>query len=154
MRIVKYTTELGENGDAVLVKETSQNYSHANYLNSPESIYKFCCYFLRMDKKTEEHVYILCFNAKYRMIGFFEISHGTYDKSIAEPRDILRNALLLNAVSVILVHNHPSGDATPSDEDNTLYKRVKSAGEIVGIKIPDSMIIGSNQYYSFAEQDK
>lgn len=150
MRINRYTTELDADGAAVLVKESTANYPNEERLNNPDAIYWFCTDFLRMDKRTDEFVYILCFNMKYRMIGFFEISHGTQSMSFAEPREIFRNALLLNAASIVMVHNHPSGDSTPSQQDRDTFERLKATGTIVGLSMSDSIVIGHGNYLSLA----
>ena len=148
MRVNRYSTELDNDGAAMLVKESAENYPGIDQMNDPDSIYRFCTDFLRLNKKPDEFVYILCFNAKYRMIGFFELSHGSHDRSFAEPREIFRNALLLNAVSIVMVHNHPSGDSTPSVQDRQIFERLRSAGDIVGIKVADSIVIGQGNYCS------
>ena len=67
------------------------------------------------------------------------------------PREVFKVAILSNAYSILLAHNHPSGDTTPSQEDLNITKRIKSASEIMGIPILDHLIIGSNGYYSFKE---
>ena len=148
MRINRYSTELDDDGAAVLVKESAENYPSINQMNDPDSISQFCTDFLRLDKRPDEFVYILCFNAKYRMIGFFEIGHGSHNRSFAEPREIFRNALLLNAVSIVMVHNHPSGDSTPSTQDKQIFERLKNAGNIVGVNVADSIVIGQGKYCS------
>ena len=80
----------------------------------------------------------------------FELSHGSYDRSLAVPREIFRNALLLNAVSIVMVHNHPSGDSTPSGQDMKVFEQLKTAGDTVGVKVADSMVIGQGNYFSLA----
>ncbi len=79
------------------------------------------------------------------------VSIGTINQTLAMPREVFRKAIALNAASIVLAHNHPSGDTTPSPEDLALTKRMKDAGEILGINVLDHFIIGHNSYYSFKE---
>ena len=80
---------------------------------------------------------------KCHPLGFFEVSHGTVNSSIVDPRSVFIRALLSGATSIILCHNHPSGDCTPSKEDVLLTKRIKEGGELLGIELLDHVIIGT-----------
>lgn len=151
MRINHYKTRLNEDGEAILVKE-SHNYS-ANYrLDNPNNVYDLCTTYLEMQAQTEEYVYCLYLTSKCRLIGLSEISHGTNNTSLAQPREIYRNALLCNASCVILVHNHPSGDSTPSREDLALWNKLRETGKMLGLEMLDSIIIGQNNYSSLRER--
>jgi DNA repair protein RadC len=79
------------------------------------------------------------------------VSVGSLNQSIVHPRDTLKNSLLSSAAAIILVHNHPTGDPAPSSEDIAITKRICEAGEIIGIKILDHIIIGDT-YMSFSER--
>lgn len=87
----------------------------------------------------------------YKYIGENEISKGTVNQTIAMPREVFKKAIEMNASSIILAHNHPSGDTTPSHEDKVLTRRMEEAGEILGINVLDHFVIGHNKYYSFKE---
>lgn len=87
----------------------------------------------------------------YKYIGENEISKGTVNQTIAMPREVFKKAIEMNASSIILAHNHPSGDTTPSHEDQILTKRMVEAGDILGINVLDHFVIGHNKYYSFKE---
>jgi DNA repair protein RadC len=89
--------------------------------------------------------------SKNRILGFIEVSVGSMSTSVVHPRDAFRAAILQGASAVILVHNHPSGDPAPSREDFDVTKRMVNAGKILGIKVLDHIIIGDNDYYSFAD---
>lgn len=92
---------------------------------------------------------IFCLNTKGALAGFHEVSHGTLNSASVHPRDVFKRALINNAASVILIHNHPSGDPTPSAEDIFVTKRLSEIGELFGIPIIDHIIIGENSsYYS------
>lgn len=152
MRVVKYKTKLVEGRKAVLEKDFSVNYPEMdNMMNSPETVVKLAKGFLRMHEETEEYMYMLCLNSKLRLNGIFEISHGNVNSSIVGAREVFQKALLGNAVSIILIHNHPSGDCTPSREDIKVTERLKEAGRIIGIEVLDHIIIGKS-YCSLKEK--
>ncbi len=104
----------------------------------------------RLNRQSEEYVYMIALNIKNKPLGVFEISHGTVNLSICSTRDIFIKALLCGATGIILAHNHPSGDVVPSKEDMTLYNQVKEAGKIMDINILDNIIVGDG-YFSFTE---
>ena len=94
---------------------------------------------------------MICMNTKNKIIGVFEISHGSVNSSIVSPREVFQKALLANAVSIIVMHNHPSGDCTPSREDIEVTKRLVEAGKIVGVEVLDHIIVG-DRYSSLKEK--
>lgn len=152
MRVVKYKTRLTSDRKAVLEKDYSVNYPELdNMMNSPEKVVKLAKGFLRMHEETEEHMYMLCLNSKLLLTGVFEVSHGNVNSSIVGAREVFQKALLGNAVSIILMHNHPSGDCTPSREDINVTKRLVEAGKIVGVEVLDHLIIGQT-YCSLKEK--
>ena len=105
-----------------------------------------------MRHQKQEEMKLLMLNTKTKLIGETDISKGTVNASLISPRELFIEALERNAVSIILLHNHPSGDPTPSESDVLLTKRVKEAGDLIGIELLDHIIIGNNCYISFAEQ--
>lgn len=152
MRVTKYKTKLTSDRKAVLEKDYSVNYPELdNMMNSPEKVAKLAKGFLRMHEETEEYMHMLCLNTKLLLTGVFEVSHGNVNSSIVGVREVFQKALLGNAVSIILIHNHPSGDCTPSREDITITKRLVEAGKIVGVEVLDHIIIGQ-QYCSLKEK--
>ena len=152
MRVVKYKTKLVEGRKVVLEKDLSTNYPEMdNMMNSPETVAKLAKGFLHMHEQTEEYMYMLCLNTKLRLTGIFEISHGNVNSSVVGTREVFQKALLGNAVSIILIHNHPSGDCTPSREDIKVTERLVEAGRIIGIDVLDHIIIGQN-YTSLKEK--
>ena len=96
---------------------------------------------------------LLMLDTKSKLLGESNISKGTVNASLVSPRELFIEALDCGAVSIILLHNHPSGDPTPSQADILFTKRVKEAGELIGISLLDHIIIGNNCYISFAEQN-
>ena len=89
-------------------------------------------------------------DAKNRIICFDKVSIGSLNASIVHPREVYKTALLSSAAAVLFIHNHPSGDTTPSREDIDMTKRLKDAGELFGIRVLDHLIVGEEGYYSFA----
>ena len=153
MRVVKYKTVLTEDQKAVLEKEISVNCPEVNRkMNSPESVVTLAKHFLRMHEQTEEYMYMVCLNTKLEMTSVFEISHGNVNSSIVGCREVFQKALLANAVSIILMHNHPSGDPKPSIEDIEVTRRLMEAGKILGIQVLDHIIIGRPGYTSLKER--
>lgn len=95
-----------------------------------------------------EHFRALLLNTRNQVIGTDKVSVGTLNSSTVHPRELFRNAIKRSAASVILVHNHPSGDPTPSREDLDITGRLSEAGKIIGIEVLDHIIIGDNKFTS------
>lgn len=121
------------------------------FFNSPENVYKLATKTLNLLEAAEEYVYLITLNNKNKLTGLFEVSHGTVNSSILSPREIYIRALLLGATNIIIFHNHPSGDPEPSKEDIRVTKRLKAAGELLGVELLDHLIVG-DKYYSFREE--
>ncbi len=105
--------------------------------------------FLRLE--TKEHFIALHLDGKNRIVCCDMVSTGSLNQSIVHPRELFKTALLSSAAAVILLHNHPTGDPTPSTEDLTITRRLQEAGDMIGIRVLDHIIIGDS-YYSFAER--
>ncbi len=91
-------------------------------------------------------------DSKCKFINDMLMSQGSVNSSIMPVREVYIQALKEDAVNIVLVHNHPSGDPSPSTEDIKITKRMKDAGNLIGIKLMDHIIIGDNKYISLAEQ--
>ena len=100
-----------------------------------------------------ETVKLLLLNAKHRLIHIVNISLGGVNYSLAHPREVFKSAVKFAASGIILVHNHPSGDFLPSEQDISLTRRLVQAGEIMGIPLLDHIIIAETGYYSFNEEN-
>jgi DNA repair protein RadC len=123
-------------------------------LDSPDLIHELLGTEMRMLRKESLRVVLL--DTRYRLIRTEEVSTGSINESIAHPRDIFRPALISSAYAVVVVHNHPSGDASPSQTDHNLTRRLAEAAELLQIKLLDHIIIGaptdrSAGYFSFKE---
>lgn len=151
--MIKYKTKLTENKRVELEKEFSVNRPDiVPIIKSPEDAAKVGKDFMRIHEEPEEYMYMLCMNNKNRITGVFEISHGNVNSSIVGPREVFQKALLANAVNIILLHNHPSGDPSPSSEDVKITKRLVEAGNIIGVHVLDHLIIGDNRYVSLKDK--
>lgn len=109
-------------------------------------------YMEEMRHKEQEELHLMMLNTKNTLIQESLIFRGTVNASMASPRELFLEALRYHAVRVILIHNHPSGDPSPSREDGELTKRVWEAGALLGIPVLDHIIIGDNSYFSFKER--
>ncbi|MBI2288064.1 MAG: DNA repair protein RadC [Chloroflexi bacterium] len=106
----------------------------------------------RLRGKKKEHFLALLLDTRGRVIKIAEISVGSLDTSIVHPREVFKEAMSASAASVIFVHNHPSGDCQPSEDDKKMTKRLVEAGEIVGIDVLDHIIIGDKDYLSLKRE--
>ena len=100
----------------------------------------------------QESFYTLLLDSKNRIIREVHISQGSLNASIVHPREVFAPAVRESAAAILLVHNHPSGDPTPSREDIEITARLRQAGEVMGVRILDHVIIGSGTYVSFADR--
>ncbi|MGL5615320.1 MAG: RadC family protein [Sarcina sp.] len=103
-------------------------------------------------REQQEIVRLISLNTKNVVISVKEVFKGSLNSSIVHPREIFKEALNISAASIILCHNHPSGDPTPSIEDINITKRIKACGDIMGIKLLDHVIIGRNKFISLKEK--
>lgn len=103
------------------------------------------------DKK-KEHFVLLSLDTKNNIISLDTISIGSLNVSLAHPREIFQTAIKNSAATIILAHNHPSGDPTPSDNDLKITKRLLEISKLLGIRLVDHIIIGHNEYYSFSSE--
>ena len=110
-------------------------------MNTPEAVASYC--HPLMADFDREHFWMLALNAKNRLIRRTEVSVGTVDATIVGVREVFKDALLASAVGVIVVHNHPSGDPHPSKSDLRVSRRLKEAGDLLGIALLDHVIVGA-----------
>lgn len=102
--------------------------------------------------ETRENFISLHLDSKNRILCYDLVSVGSMTASIVHPREVYKSALLSSASALVFLHNHPSGDPTPSREDIDITKRLKEAGELLGIRVLDHVIIGEERYCSFADR--
>ena len=124
---------------------------NTGYFNSPKDVFnRFVDRFAPLKK---EVFWVVLLDTKNKIIGEKEIFVGSLNSSLIHPREIFNYAIRESANSIVLVHNHPSGDPSPSEEDNKITKILKEIGDILGIKVLDHVIVGRDKWYSFKNAD-
>ena len=108
--------------------------------------------FRELRRETKEHFIVLHLDGKNRIVCFDRVSIGSLNQAIVHSREVFKTACISNAAAVILLHNHPTGDPTPSQEDLAITRRLKESGEILGIKVIDHIIIGDDVFLSFVDK--
>ena len=124
-----------------------KNSNNSKKISCAEDVFNY--FHERLKDKKEEHFYILMLNTQNNIIGEQLISKGILDASIIHPREVFKPAIKNSASKIILVHNHPSGDPKPSDEDAQITKQIRNSSEHLDINVVDHIIIGEKEYYSF-----
>lgn len=119
-------------------------------VNSPQDAAQLVLRELSLADK--EHFMIIMLNTKHKVIAKKVVSIGHLNASLVHPREMFKEAIRRSSAALILVHNHPSGDLTPSREDLATTQRLYEGGKILGIDVIDHIIIGDNRYFSFREQ--
>lgn len=109
-------------------------------VSTPEDVVRLCATQLRGQDR--EHFWALVLSTKNRLLRMVEVSVGSLNASIVHPRELFKEAVRVSAASVVVVHNHPSGDPTPSGADLQLTRRLVRAGEVLGIEVLDHVVIG------------
>lgn len=150
-----YTKGVGKSKRAALIagielgKRVAQ-YNKMPSIKTPEDVVKVVSLFRN---KKREHFIALYLNARYQLIDTRVISIGTIDASIAHPREVYEPAIRLNAASLIVAHNHPSGETEPSNADILLTRRLQEAGNILDIKLRDHIILTDQNYISLRQEE-
>jgi DNA repair protein RadC len=119
-------------------------------LRSSRDVYRH--YRPRMAGAPREAFWVVLLDVKNRILGDAKVSEGTLSSAVVHPREVFRPAVEESAAAVILVHNHPSGDPTPSAEDVAITRRLREAGEVMGVKVLDHVVVGGDAYTSFVER--
>jgi DNA repair protein RadC len=115
-------------------------------ISTPEEVRAFCADLATITDR--EHFHALLLDTKNRLIERVEVSIGSLAASLVHPRELYRAAVLASAASVVVVHNHPSGDPTPSSADLQLTRRLVRAGEVLGIELVDHVVIGDGDAFA------
>ena len=107
---------------------------------------------IHFEGRPQEEFVVVFLDAKHRPTGYQVVSVGSLTLSIVHPREVFKAAVCMNAAAVICIHNHPSGDPTPSQEDRALTKRLVESGELLGIRVLDHVVMGDDRHVSFADE--
>jgi len=132
-----------------VIREDMPVYMETKRYTSPQQVFEM---FRDLIWETKEHFLCIHLDGKNRIVCLDRVSVGSLNQSIVHAREVLKAALLSSAAAILLVHNHPSGDPQPSSEDLNITRRLKEAGELIGIPVLDHIIIGEGQYVSFVER--
>ena len=130
-----------------LVRESGSTYGKSIEMISPEIVRETAWEVLQ--HASNERFVVFALNTKNRLIGSIEISSGDLNSAIVSPREVFQPLIILNAAAFIAVHNHPSGDASPSQRDVEITMRLRQCADVMGIKMLDHVIVATNGYYSF-----
>ena len=128
----------------------SRKLEHLDRFTSPRQVFDYFHHEFRDSRK--EYFLTLLLDGKNRIIRRVQVSEGSLNQSIVHPREVFIPAVKESAAAIILVHNHPTGDPAPSSEDIAITRRLREAGDIMGIKVLDHIIIGDGEYVSFVER--
>lgn len=152
-KIVQYKTIKDNNGLPALHVIKEYGYAEEEF-NTPSKIVTMMNEVFQADRQTEEYFYEACFTTKMELIGVFEIAHGTIDRALTSPREVMQKALLCGAASIVLLHNHPSGSIQPSEDDSIVKDKMTEAGRLIGILVMDNIIVGNGgKYFSYKEAE-
>jgi len=141
-KINVYNTRYNEDKLIMLVKEASHDYGEsAGVVDRPERAAALVVKIFDAGRLPEERLWMLALNGGRRVVGVFEVSHGTLMSSLVHPREVFTRAVLCGAASIILAHNHPSGLLDISEQDREVTRRIRLAGELMGIPLDDHIIV-------------
>jgi DNA repair protein RadC len=128
-----------------------QSLPRGKRIQGPLDIQRHFLPHLRQWRRESFHAVLL--DGRHRLIAVESVSVGTLTASLVHPREVFREAIRRAAAAMLLVHNHPSGDPSPSPEDRAVTRRLEAAGELIGIRVLDHVIVAEDGYYSFREED-
>ena len=122
-------------------------------LNSPAGVARLCDSVFDLEYEAEEVFIMLTLDTKHGITGVHEVGRGTLNSTLVHPREIFKRAILANAAAVMFIHNHPSGDPTPSAEDKAVTERMVKAGKLLGIEVLEHLVFCSrSNYVSMCEE--
>lgn len=132
-----------------LVRDRTVKYGTSQMMY-PHSIYNL---FTQIYGEPDRELFVIvCLDTRHKPTAISTISQGTLNSSLVHPREVFKTAMLANAAAIALIHNHPSGDSSPSPEDIAVTKRLAKAGELLDIKVLDHIVIGDNQWTSLLQR--
>ena len=152
MTIYEYNARLNADRLPILAEGKKYNIDGRRVVDNPAALADIAANVIGLKDAAEEYAWCIATNTKNKIIGLFEVGHGTIDCSIIDVRGMFQKALMLGAAAIALTHNHPSGDCFPSNNDIRVTERVKSAADLLGVRFIDHVIIGGRTYCSLREQ--
>lgn len=133
-----------------LVKEKWVSYEGPSRIDSSDSAAELLR--ARIGNSDRENFVTILLDAKNKPVGIHTVSIGTLTAAMVHPREVFKAAIIANAAAIVAGHNHPSGDPTPSREDLEITKRLKEAGELLGIRFLDHLILGESGHLSMVDR--
>ena len=133
--------------ETLTVNDQNAQYQDAHLSSSMEVVKLFDF----LSRPTKEHFWYVHLDNKNNLLCLDQVSTGSLNASIVHPREGFKSVLLSSAAALLLVHNHPLGDPTPSKEGREITMRLKEASELLGIRLLDHVVIGDGRHYSFAD---
>lgn len=130
----------------MLIREQATTYQPK--ITSSKEVFDLAQDMMSLDR---EEFRVLLLDAKHHVVAVHTVAIGSLTVTIVHPREVFKAAILANAAAIIALHNHPSGDPTPSPEDQALTARLREAGTLLGITLLDHLVIGNQRFYSFAD---
>lgn len=142
--------------ETTIVREVTVNYRNQKMLTEtlrqPEEVARVLREIL--PDNSREHFMAVYLNGAHQVIAYSIVSTGTANSSLVHSREVFQPALLCGATALLIGHNHPSGETTPSSEDKAITKRLKEVSDLIGIKLLDHVIVTDDDYYSFSEHSQ
>ncbi len=133
-----------------VVRSPCWRYRTMKDVRSADHVAELCRAALKGDPR--EHMMAVYLDGRHRMLALHIVSIGTANVAPMHPREFFAPAMAMSATAVVACHNHPSGDPKPSEEDRAVTERLRSAGELLGIEVLDHVVLGTDRYWSFADE--
>ena len=138
-----------EDSSLVKLKSTGKLAVANTVHKTPIDVANFVRKCLKDNLLAKEEIWVLPYDSKGEILGIVEVVIGTTNSAVVDPASVLQPVLLLNAIDFIIVHNHPSGSCEPSEYDHTTTKRMREAGDLIGLRMTDHLVMGERQFWSF-----
>ena len=132
----------------ILVRDKVIEYAPVNSPDDAVELFRA----IGLGDQADESFWMLCMSTDGSITSLHEISHGDLTSTVVSPREVYKRAILAQAARVVFGHNHPSGSVNPSNEDRATTDRLKAAGDLVGIKVVDHIIVAGQKHFSFAAE--
>ena len=151
MKLIQFDIELDISTERTIVKQVDEFHISETFLKSPEIISSVVREAFSTEQLADEIVFEIAFNTIFKPIGIFLVARGGVSSAFISVRSIFMRAMLLGASSIVILHNHPSGDPEASKADITSACKLHDAGKLLDVAVADFIVIGRDSYYSCAE---
>ena len=150
---IKISEVMQREDNSLYLKELEVfNYEKVEILNTPDNVVKLMTDAFNLDKKISEEIFVVALTTDSKPLHFFRLNRGTVNTSLFDTRGLMISLLLANASTFVVVHNHPSGNSTPSRPDIEITQKLNKAADLLGLAFADHIIVGAKgNHYSFME---